>query len=157
VWFAKIRSPAEVVAHTIRFIGDYQGPKQGVMTLNLEAMYQGQNLLNPPSVEGWHTGKEWIDGGSLVRRINFCADRLSDSTLPGVKDIIDRLSARGNLSPGEVVDGCLELLGGIRVGGETRRELVEHARVAGGGRHTRREEITQVLQLIGAAKEYQFG
>ena len=31
----------------------------------------GQELLNPPTVEGWHTGKEWIDGGTLTERINF--------------------------------------------------------------------------------------
>jgi uncharacterized protein (DUF1800 family) len=36
--------------------------------------HMGQELLNPPSVEGWHTGKEWIDGGTLVQRINFTAD-----------------------------------------------------------------------------------
>jgi hypothetical protein len=25
----------------------------------------GQDLLNPPSVEGCHTGREWIDTGCL--------------------------------------------------------------------------------------------
>ena len=31
----------------------------------------GQQLLDPPSVEGWHTGKEWINTASLMTRVNF--------------------------------------------------------------------------------------
>ena len=40
----------------------------------------GQALLNPPSVEGWHAGVEWIDTGNLVERINFAGEQISDST-----------------------------------------------------------------------------
>ena len=160
VWFTKVRSPAEVVAGTIRLVGEYNELRPGVMLLTFESGYQGQELLNPPSVEGWHTGKEWIDGGSLVRRINFCADRLSDPSLPGVKSIIARLEDRGNLSPEELVDGCLELLGFVRLGEDVHQELVRHAQAAGDGlarddRHTFSGRVTEVLQLIGAAKEYQ--
>ena len=39
----------------------------------------GQELMNPPSVEGWHTGKEWIDTGILVERVNFAAEQVGDS------------------------------------------------------------------------------
>ena len=43
----------------------------------------GQDLMNPPSVEGWHTGKEWIDTGILVERINFAGrPRSATSTSP---------------------------------------------------------------------------
>ena len=164
VWFSKVRSPAEVVASTIRLIGEHDKLKHGIMVLNFEAMYQGQNLLNPPSVEGWHTGKEWIDGGSLVRRINFCADRLSDSTMPGIQSMISRLRGRGLLSPEELVDGCLELLGSVDLGGKTRQELIDHCRGLDEAAARSGEEdgdafarrVTEVLQLIGAAKEYQF-
>ena len=99
VWFAKVKNPAEVVAGTIRLIGDFKEPKPGVMAVGLEGTYQGQDLINPPSVEGWHTGREWIDTGSLVRRINFVADKLGDASMPGVKSIIDRLGAKDSLSP----------------------------------------------------------
>ena len=76
VWFAKVKNPAEVVAGTIRLIGDFQEPRPGALPMGLEGAYQGQDLINPPSVEGWHTGREWIDTGSLVRRVNFVADSL---------------------------------------------------------------------------------
>ena len=161
VWFAKVRSPAEVVVSTVRLVGEYGQLKHGVMELAFESVYQGQDLLNPPSVEGWHTGKEWIDGGSLVRRINFCAGRLSDTTLPGVKDIVTRLRERESHSAEQLVDGCLELLGSVRLGEETYNELIGHAEDAGrepseDGAHTFEDRVTKVLQLIGATKEYQF-
>ena len=44
----------------------------------------GQDLLNPPTVEGWHTGKEWINSGSLMARINFMAEQVGDTSAPGV-------------------------------------------------------------------------
>ena len=153
VWFAKVRSPAEVVVSTVRLVGEYGQLKHGVMELAFESVYQGQDLLNPPSVEGWHTGKEWIDGGSLVRRINFCADRLSNPSLPGVRDIIARLEEREGRSSRELVDGCLELLGSVRLGEETYDEVVGHAEDAP---EAFEDRVTKVLQLIGATKEYQF-
>ena len=50
--------------------------------------HMGQEILNPPSVEGWHTGKEWIDGGTLVRRINFIADYVGDLSQPGIQELV---------------------------------------------------------------------
>ena len=50
----------------------------------------GQDLLDPPSVEGWHTGKEWIDGGTLTERINFAVSQISDLDKPGPQAIIVR-------------------------------------------------------------------
>ena len=45
----------------------------------------GQDLMNPPTVEGWHTGREWIDSGTLVERINFAAEMLGNTELEGVQ------------------------------------------------------------------------
>ena len=47
----------------------------------------GQDLANPPTVEGWHTGKEWIDSGTLVERINFTADQMGNTNLPGIRPL----------------------------------------------------------------------
>ena len=58
-------------------------PKPGLNALDAMNMrYMGQDLLNPPTVEGWHTGKEWIDSGSLVERINFTADQVGNINHP---------------------------------------------------------------------------
>ena len=63
--FSRVKSPAELVIGTARLAGNYVGPRPGFNQLAFECAYQGQELLNPPSVESWHTGAEWIDGGAL--------------------------------------------------------------------------------------------
>src|SRR5207245_10188594 len=86
---------------------------------------------NPPSGEGWHTGPEWINSCSLMARINFVAGLVGDPSLPGVRAIIDRLKTKGTLSPEQLVDGCLDLLGPVEVSPETRQELVAQAKAWG--------------------------
>src|SRR5215831_1516720 len=77
--FAKLKSPAEVVVGTLRLVGDSPFPAPGIGNLSRQAGYMGQDLLNPPSVEGWHTGVEWINSGSLMQRVNFTAALASRS------------------------------------------------------------------------------
>ncbi|HEY7708858.1 MAG TPA: DUF1800 domain-containing protein, partial [Candidatus Entotheonella sp.] len=111
--FAKVKNPAEVVAGTLRMVGEHVGElKPGLFELSQFPKYMGMDLMNPPTVEGWHTGHEWIDSGTLVERINFAADFLGKTELPGVKDMIKRLAAQGeSLSPEQLVDGCADLVG----------------------------------------------
>ena len=158
--FAKVKSPAEAVIGTMRLVGDFSSPKHGITPINHEMRYMGQDLLNPPTVEGWHTGKEWIDSGTLLERINFAADQVGNIDLPGVRSIIDRLSTEGpTLSPERLVDDCLEILGAYELAEETRSQLVAHAEM-GGELRTGTEEfagrVGQTLQMIVATQEYQF-
>ena len=95
--FSRVKSPAELVIGTAKLAGNYQGPRPGFNQLAFECAYQGQELLNPPSVESWHTGSEWIDGGALVRRVNFAAGLLGDTSLPGVRSIIANLRIKARL------------------------------------------------------------
>ena len=125
--FAKVKSPADAVIGTLRLVGDFTSPKPGLYPIALEMVYMGQDLEDPPTVEGWHTGKEWIDSGTLMERINFSADQVGNTELPGVRAIIDRLSSEGPaLSPERLVDQCLELLGAYELTEETRSRLVAH-------------------------------
>jgi hypothetical protein len=138
-------------------------PRPGYGDLSMQPAYMGQDLLNPPSVEGWHTGSEWINSGSLMARINFVAQLVGDPSLPGVRAIIDRLKAKGPLSPEQLVDGCLDLLGPLEVGSDTRRELVDQATEWGriswdsaSDAQTADTRVGEMLQLIVATREYQF-
>jgi uncharacterized protein (DUF1800 family) len=158
--FTKVKSPVETVVGTARLVEDFNFPRPGLNALALTIRYMGQDLLNPPTVEGWHTGKEWIDSGTLVERINFTADNVGNLQLPGVQAIISRLRARGaTLSPEQLVDGCLELLGGYKLADETRQELVTLAR-NGGTLQTNADDfparVAQMLQSIVATTEYLF-
>ena len=161
--FAKVKSPAELVVGTVRLAGNYTGPRPGFNTIAAECGYQGQELLNPPSVESWHTGLEWIDGGALARRVNFAGKLLGDASLPGVRAIIDSLRARGTRTPAELVDGCLDLVGPMEVGQQTRQQLLGQAEEGGDIRWSTEEEATAserrvavTLALIAASGEYQF-
>ena len=156
--FAKVKSPAETVVGTMRLVGDFTFPRHGLLAIALEMGYMGQDLMNPPTVEGWHTGKEWIDSGTLVERINFAADQVGDIDLPGVRAIINRLSSEGaTISPEGLVDRCLDLLGAYELADDTRSKLLAHAE-RGGELRTGTEEfaqsVGQMLQLIVATPEY---
>jgi len=161
--FARVKSPAELVVGTVRLAGDFQTPKVGFQNLALECTYQGQELLNPPSVESWHTGSEWIDGGALVRRVNFAAKFLGDTSLPGIQSIVQDLRESGSLSPEEFVDRCLELVGPLEVEETTRRELLDQAKEDGSLTWDSEEKargseqrVGVLLALIAASREYQF-
>jgi uncharacterized protein (DUF1800 family) len=162
--FRKVKSPAELVASTVKLVGTYRFPDPGMLALATATTVMGQRLLNPPTVEGWHTGKEWIDGGTLNERVNFAVNELADNTKPGVQAIIKRLSAAGTtLSPEACVEQCLELVGPLEVTEATRQALLRA--MAGGGalRFVTEAEcqesarrIGRLLQLIVATREYQF-
>ena len=119
----------------------------------------GQDLMNPPTVEGWHTGQEWVDSGTLVERINFTADQMGNVALPGVKAIIDRLSSEDINEPAALVDRCLDMVGAYALPDETRSYLVEHISKSGDlkpGTDSYGGMVAQTLQLIVATQEYQF-
>ena len=164
VWYARVKSPVEVVVGTMRLVGDHLTPAPGIESLVGEAGGMGQILLNPPSVEGWHGGKEWINSGALVNRVNFVANRVGDLSLPGVQRIVARLGDNTEpISPSDFVDGCLELMGSMRVEEDTRHALIAHVERGGPlGRDTEEERTSfgskagELLQLIASSREYQF-
>ena len=161
--YRHLKSPAEVVVGTLRQMGGYEIAMPGYGELSMQPSYMGQDLLNPPSVEGWHTGQEWINSGSLMARINFVAEQVGNTSLPGVQAIIKRLRAMGVLEPEKLVDSCLDLLGPVEVNANTKKELVEQAKEWGQIRwdtaanaQTATKHIGELLQLIVATREYQF-
>ena len=160
--FAKIKSHAEVVVSTLRLTGGYEFPAPGLGNLSRQPGYMGQELLNPPSVEGWHTGTEWINSGSLMSRINFTADMVSDVSRPGIRDIINRLRDQGELSPDNFVDTCLDLMGPLDVNKLARQELVDHAAPSGPLGWGTQEDVStstgrvaEMLQLVVSLRDYQ--
>jgi len=157
--FEKVKSPAETVAGTMRLVQDFTSPKPGLHPIAMEIRYMGQDLMNPPTVEGWHTGQEWIDSGTLVERINFTADQMGNTDLPGVKAIIERISSEDVTDPSALLDRCLDMVGAYALPDETRAYLVEHIGKSGDlkpGTESYGGQIAQTLQLIVATQEYQF-
>ncbi len=161
--FARLKSPAEVVVGTLRMVGGVEFPAPGIGNLSRQAGYMGQDLLNPPSVEGWHTGAEWINSGSLMQRVNFTAELVGDVSRPGIKVIIDRLQAQGDRTTAEVVDSCLDLMGPLEVNRESRDGLVSFVEDGGDFGWDSAEQVqasttrvSELLQVIVSLREYMF-
>jgi uncharacterized protein (DUF1800 family) len=159
--YSKIKSPAEVVASTLKMVGSYQTPEPTIPDIGPESTYMGQSLLDPPSVEGWYTGQEWINSGSLLARINFVADRVANTSLPGIAAIIGQIKSDGVNSPEELVQASLEHMGFLEVGDVTMSQLLDHAKAEGNMNWSDESaagtRVGEMLALVGATTEYQFG
>ena len=160
--FRKVKNPTEVVVGTLRLVGDTERASPEMMGWAVDITNMGQDLLNPPSVEGWHSGIEWINSGTLMKRTNFTAELISDQSRPGVVRIMDRVRSAGD-SPEAVVDACLDVMGPLDIAAGARQELIEHAESLGpidweddspeegGG-----ARVSEIIQLIVSLREYQF-
>ena len=161
--FRRVKSPAELVAGVVKLVGTHRFPGPGIGACSAATMAMGQELMNPPTVEGWHTGREWIDGGAMTERINFAVNEVGDPTKPGVAAIIDRLDEGSPLQPEDFVDRCLDLMGPLTVEDVTRRALLEHADSGGplsfetdSDREESTDRAVRMLQLIVSTGEFQF-
>ena len=113
----------------------------------------GQRLMNPPTVEGWHTGFEWIDSGTLSERVGFVEQQFSDPSKPGVHEMLERAGSLDE-DPNQLVNRCLDLLGGIRVREETRKSLVEYTNELKNGKEG--AGVHNLIQMIASTVDYQF-
>ena len=160
----KVKSPTEFVVNVLKSSGEFRGPDPGLWNFEGTLVAMGQKLMDPPSVEGWHTGKEWIDGGTLTERVNFAVETLSDAEKSGVAELIDGLrSKEESMRPEGFVDAVLKHLCRLDVNEETRSELIEHAYGEGDlefdtDEHSEAsvKRVLQMLSLAVATREYQF-
>ena len=164
-YYQRVKSPTELVTGVMRMVGTDELPEPDTAGYFAAIQHMGQTLVNPPSVEGWHTGWEWIDGGALNERVNFAVDRVGERTRTGVQDIIRRMEDDGSaLPPEQFVDRCLELMGPLAAGEDTRKALLELAESGGDLRfstQSEREESAErtvrMAQLVVSSLEYQLG
>ena len=162
--FRHLKSPAELVAGVIKLVGTYRFPETDIMELSKSTSLMGQTLLDPPTVEGWHTGREWIDGGILTERVNFAVNEVGDVNKPGIKQFISEVSdGRDSLSQNELMDGCINLLGSISMDDHTKQALFRDAGWEGdlrfdtdANREASATQISRMLQLIVSTIDYQF-
>ncbi len=162
--FARVKGPVELVAGAIRLACSYQTTSLGIIQAAHQSNFMGQGLLQPPTVEGWHEGEEWIDSGALVERINFVALEVGDVEKSGIRSIIDRLAGLedGKLTPSTVVERCLEMLGHLSVSDITKKALTDHVAIGGNidlSNHQvgdkQEQRVGELLSLITASREYQ--
>ena len=161
--YGKVKSPVELVTGVIRLTEEFDGPSIEIGDRNSQMSFMGQQLLNPPSVEGWHQGVEWIETGSLIERLNFAAQQLGDLEKPGVKSMVRNIlqDESGPISAERLVDKCLDQLGAIEVSPDTKSALVRFAssqsfelRSAGSSDETQ-NNVSDLLRLVASVPEFQ--
>ena len=152
VRYEKVKGPAEFVTGVLRLTGEFDRPRREILDRYFQTNFMGQMLTNPPSVEGWHQGVEWIDTGTLIERINFASEQLGDETKPGVRAMVDSI-VEADLDPSadDLVDLCLEHLGNVSISEETRRIIRKRAEM---GDHSR-EKVVSMLRLTAATHDFQ--
>ncbi len=163
--FARIKSPAEMVVGTLRIAGPISLPSTDTYAAAGACAAMGQGLLNPPSVEGWQGGSEWINTGSYVQRVNFASLVLNSPDKSGIRAIIERIEAMSGgqpMSAERVVDAVLDILGPLPVLDSTRQGLVEYASKWGDFDFAEAESaleaeknIVTLIQLVVTTQEYQ--
>lgn len=163
--FARVKGPVELVTGAIRLTESSPGPESGTSGANGAAQAMGQGVFRPPSVEGWHEGKEWIESGALVQRVNYVSNLFRNRENSGVRQIVSRVVGNNSeeMTVENIVDNCLNLMGPMRLSKDSRMHVIDYA---GSNRYSGIENlneeelevhISQILGLIAATPEYQFG
>jgi uncharacterized protein (DUF1800 family) len=161
--FKKVKSPVEHVVGTVRTAGRYTDPWEGGIDDLVPTMGRmGQALLNPPTVEGWHTGREWIDSAFLIERVNFAADLLGDPTAPGVIAMSDRIArGRSTIAAPALVDAVLYEMGALTLGADDKAAVRESLELVGdilcAPREKFRETVARICRTISSSRQYQLG
>jgi uncharacterized protein (DUF1800 family) len=80
---ALVKSPAELMVHAARAIGD--GGLSKVVVASGSGM--GQSLFDPPDVGGWPNNEAWISSNTVMERVNFVTAALARAkSLPSSAD-----------------------------------------------------------------------
>ena len=166
--FKKVKSPTELIAGVLKQTGEFIDPVPGIQNFAITSLngslvegplaIMGQRLMNPPTVEGWHTGHEWIDSGTLSERVGFVERQFEDLSKPGVKDMVDRVGSLDD-DPSQLVDRCLDLLGSINVSEQTYDSLVAYAKELSSIENDDVEGsvgVHNLLQMTASTVDYQF-
>ena len=152
--FKKVKSPSDLVFGVSRLVDKYKIPDLDSAELAINTLLMGQFLMNPPSVEGWHEGEEWIDSGSLIERINYASTEISDTSSAGVKRIIEIIKETNITDSNDLINNTLETLGYINITDKTKGMIKEHLRK---NKFTNKEDkILDVLKLIVSTPDFQY-
>lgn len=150
IFFTRYAWPAEFVVRAIKETG-WTGFSAGTALTPLVSM--GQELLEPPSVAGWVTGRGWFSTGAMLARMNF-----SSALALNQKFNLATAAAGARGSSAAVVDF---LTGRLTAGGNAAvyADLLSYA--AAGASWTGSDAQLQtkapgLVHLILGSAEYQF-
>jgi uncharacterized protein (DUF1800 family) len=149
--FARYAWPIEYVVRSIKETGWDGLSVDSVMT---PLVNMGQSLYEPPDVNGWALGPEWISTSSMLARMNYAATLMASQ-----KFNLGRELAPYREAPERVVDYMLNHFTYAPISSAIYEALLDYAR--GGGDWTGSQaqldgKSAGLARLIVASSEYQF-
>ena len=153
VRYARIKSPAELSVGLLKLSQEFTIPHRDMLPRNNQVAYMGQALSDPPSVEGWHEGTEWIDTGTLMERINFASATLGNINHKGINDLVNEIKkSTSDITPNEkLVQTCANNIGLIELSDDSLDSITKTI----SNIPDVTIKILTILRLIGTSREFQ--
>ena len=143
--------PVEFVVRAMKEVG-YVG--FSVDTALTPLINMGQQILEPPDVNGWDLGVAWFTTGGMLARMNFAA------TLATNQRFALRDAARSsNASPESLVDFALGAFSMPTTASSARDPLLEYVRAGGTWTGSEAQLLTKaggLFHLLAGSGEFQF-
>ena len=150
-YYKRYSWPAEFVVRALKEVGAAGFSVNDALT---PLVNMGQQLLEPPDVNGWELGPGWFSSGSMLARMNFAA-QLTTNQKFNLRDAF-----RGHVnSPEDVVAHAMDLLTPPEYSAASYRALVEYANAGGAWTGSDAQLATKssgVVHLIVGSGAYQF-
>ena len=149
--YARYSWPAEFVVRSLKEVGWAGFSVNDVLNPMIN---MGQQLFEPPDVNGWELGPGWFSSGGMLARMNFAA------ALAANQKFSLRDSARGAArTPEALVSVMLDRLSAPPFSDDAYRALVDYARAGGAWTGSDAQLATKasgLAHLIMGSGEYQF-
>ncbi len=168
--FALVKSPAELIAGTIRSLASSYNPgnlEEGDFGLNDQFRRQGLDLLNPFDVSGWKLNLGWLNTSTALERMNFANSLMSNRDFSkgaiGACVRNDSFKPRVDPNPATTVRNFLQLLGPLQVSDDAVRILADYLQTDDDGNRipfvvnddTIDKQVRGLVYLILCLPEYQ--
>jgi uncharacterized protein (DUF1800 family) len=148
--YARYAWPAEFVARSLKEVGWAGFSLNDALT---PMANMGQQLFEPPDVNGWDLGRGWFSTGGMLARMNYAA-ALTTNQKFNLRDAV-----RGKVqSPETLVSFLLDRLSVPAFSGDAHNALLDYARAGGAWTGSDTQLATKaagVVHLIVGSGDYQ--
>ena len=149
-YYKRYSWPVEFVVRALKEVG-WTGFSLGDALTPLTNM--GQQILEPPDVNGWHLGKGWFSTGAMLARMNF-ASQLATNQRFALRDSFKSVGS----TPESVLTEALDRLMPAEFDAAGEAALANYLRSGGAWTGSDSQLLTKVpglVHLIAGSGEYQ--
>jgi uncharacterized protein (DUF1800 family) len=122
-WYKRYSWPVEFVARSLKEVGWNGFSLAGALT---PLVNMGQQLFEPPDVNGWELGRGWFSSGAMLARMNFAA-QLATNQKFNLRD----LARRDGRTPEALVSLVLDRLTPAEFSTGAYNALLDYVRAGG--------------------------